>query len=75
MDDSGIDCLFIVGRGLNGVGNCRWLDNADYVERHLLFPCKGDPILCYELENFGKWYLETSWEGVQYRATRDGLEP
>src|SRR5215472_7712288 len=69
MDERGLDCLFIVGRGWNEVGNCRWLDNNDHTERHLVFPRTGNPVLLWLLDNWGKWYLENGWEGVDYRAT------
>jgi Xaa-Pro aminopeptidase len=69
MEERGLDCLFIVGRGWNEVGNCRWLDNNDHVERHLVFPRKGNPVLLWLLDNWGKWYVENGWEGIDYRAT------
>ena len=75
MEARGIDCLFIVGRGANEVGNCRWLDNNDYVERHLIFPLKGSPVLLWLLDNWGKWYLENGWEGVEYRGTHGNTAP
>ncbi|MDE0058276.1 MAG: M24 family metallopeptidase [Defluviicoccus sp.] len=75
MEERGIDCLFIVGKGWNEVGNCRWLDNNDHIERHLIFPLKGNPVLLWLLDNWGKWYLENGWEGVEFRATHGNTTP
>ena len=63
-----IDCLIIIARGYNSNGNVRWLDNGDYSERHLIFPLEGDPMNFWLLQNWGKWFTETCWEGVRYRG-------
>jgi Xaa-Pro aminopeptidase len=68
MDERGIDCLVVAGRGYNANGNVRWLDNGDYGERSLVFPRKGDPMTFWLLQNWGKWYTECCWEGVRYRG-------
>jgi len=68
MDRRGIDCLVVIGRGMNGNGNVRWLDNGDYGERSLVFPRKGGPMTFWLLQNWGKWYTECCWEGVRYRG-------
>ncbi|MGE3931937.1 MAG: M24 family metallopeptidase [Rhodospirillaceae bacterium] len=73
MDKRGIDCLFIVSRGMNDNGNCRWLDNNDYSERQLIFPRKGSPVLFFQLANWGKWYMENGWEGVDFRASHGNI--
>ena len=52
MEERGIDCPFIVGKGWNEVGNCRWLDNNDHIERHLVFPLRGNPVLLWLLGGF-----------------------
>ncbi|MEE9256523.1 MAG: M24 family metallopeptidase, partial [bacterium] len=68
MDARGLDCLIVIGRGMNGNGNVRWLDGGDYGERSLVFPRKGDPMTFWLLQNWGKWYTESCWEGVRYRG-------
>jgi len=68
MARRGIDCLVVIGSGVNGVGNCRWLDNADAAERSLMFPAKGEPMILYGLPGFGKWYARCAWEGVGFRG-------
>jgi Xaa-Pro aminopeptidase len=68
MDARGIDCLVVIGRGMKGNGHVRWLDNGDYGERSLVFPRKGDPMTFWLLQNWGKWYTESCWEGVRYRG-------
>jgi len=66
MDKWGLDCLFVVGRGQNENGNCRWLDNGDFSERCLVFPRKGAPVIIWAMPNWSRWYLENSWEGCTY---------
>jgi hypothetical protein len=68
MDERGIDCLYVVGRGYNENGNTRWLDNGDFAERWLLFPRKGNPIILGPLPIWSRWYTENSWEGCEFRA-------
>ena len=68
MRSRDIDCLIIIARGYNSNGNVRWLDNGDYSERHLIFPSEGDPMNFWLLQNWGKWFTETCWEGVRYRG-------
>ncbi|MFP6870216.1 MAG: M24 family metallopeptidase [Nitrospinota bacterium] len=68
MDARGIDCLLVIGGGMNKNGNVRWLDNGDYGERSLVFPRKGNPMTFWLLQNWGKWYAECCWEGVRYRG-------
>ncbi len=68
MDERGIDCLVVAGRGYNANGNVRWLDNGDYGERSLVFPRNGSPMTYWLLQNWGKWYTECCWEGVRYRG-------
>ncbi len=68
MDERGIDCLVVIGGGMNKNGNVRWLDNGDYGERSLVFPRKGNPMTFWLLQNWGKWYTECCWEGVRYRG-------
>jgi Xaa-Pro aminopeptidase len=66
MDKWGLDCLFVVGRGQNENGNCRWLDNGDFSERCVVFPRKGKPVIIWAMANWSRWYLENSWEGCDY---------
>ena len=68
MDERGLDCLIVVGRGSNGNGNARWLDGGDYGERSLVFPRNGAPVTFWLLQNWGKWYTESCFEGVRYRG-------
>ena len=68
MDDRGLDCLIIVGRGSNGNGNTRWLDGGDYGERSMVFPRKGAPVTFWLLQNWGKWYAGSCFKGVRYRG-------
>lgn len=69
MAARGIDCLFIAGNGHNNNGNVRWLDNGDFTERQLLFPAKGPPVIMWNFTNWARWYLESAWEGCEFRAT------
>ncbi len=68
MDERGLDCLIVIGRGSNGNGNTRWLDGGDYGERSMVFPRKGAPVTFWLLQNWGKWYTESCFEGVRYRG-------
>ena len=68
MDARGLDCLIIVGRGMNGNGDTRWLDGGDYGERSMVFPKRGAPVTFWLLQNWGKWYTESCFEGVRYRG-------
>ncbi len=68
MDERGLDCLVVVGRGMNGSGNVRWLDGGDYGERSMVFPREGAPVTFWLLQNWGKWYTESCFEGVRYRG-------
>ena len=68
MDARGLDCLIIVGRGMNGNGDARWLDGGDYGERSMVFPKRGAPVTFWLLQNWGKWYTESCFEGVRYRG-------
>jgi ectoine hydrolase len=73
MAARGIDCLFVVGTGYNNNGNLRWLDNGDFSERHLLFPMNGAPTILWAFTNWARWYLESSWEGCEFRATEGSV--
>ena len=68
MDERGLDCLIVIGRGSNGNGDTRWLDGGDYGERSMVFPKKGAPVTFWLLQNWGKWYTESCFEGVRYRG-------
>ena len=68
MDARGLDCLIVIGRGSNGNGNTRWLDGGDYGERSMVFPRKGAPVTFWLLQNWGKWYTESCFDGVRYRG-------
>lgn len=69
MAARGIDCLFVLGNGMNNNGNVRWLDNGDFSERYLLFPNRGEPVIMWNFTNWSRWYLENAWEGCVFRPT------
>lgn len=73
MERRGVDCLLVAGVGDNNNGNVRWLDNGDFTERYLLFPRRGAPIIFWALPNWSRWYLESSWEGCEFRATEGSI--
>jgi Xaa-Pro aminopeptidase len=66
MSAAGVDCLLIWGKGRGLGGNCRWIDNADFGERCLVFPLKGNPVTMWTISSWSRWFRESCWEGVEY---------
>ncbi len=69
MDQQGIDCLLVWGKGRGQGGNCRWIDNGDSGDRCLVFPRKGRPVTMWTLGSWARWYERSCWEDVDYVGT------